>query len=252
MSLDGKRVLVTRTRRQSSTLAEQLAAAGATPIVIPAIEIVPPASYDVLDQSLTVLDTFDWLLFTSANAVDVFAARRDPSLLPKGIGAIGPATAKAIEALGLTVDLLPPRYVAESFTEALIPHAAGKRILLIRAEEARDVLPEALIAAGAQLIVAPAYRNQVPETSIPALRDLFSLPEHCPDIITLTSASTARSLMTLFEAAGLTLPRDIAFASIGPVTTSAICELGYEPAVEATEATIPALVDAIRHHFAAR
>ena len=252
MSLDGKRILVTRTRRQSSTLAEQLAVAGATPIVIPAIEIAPPASYDVLDQSLAVLSTFDWLLFTSANAVDVFAARRDPSMLPKNIAAIGPATAKAIESLGLTVDLLPSRYVAESFAEALIPNAAGKRILLIRAEEARDVLPEALTSAGAQLIIAPAYRNRVPEASIPAIRDLFSLPERYPDIITLTSASTARSLSALLDAAGLALPHDIKLASIGPVTTAAIRELGYEPAVEAQEATIQALVDAVRHHFAAR
>ncbi len=252
MSLDGKRILVTRTRRQSSTLAEQLAVAGAIPIVIPAIEISPPASYEVLDKSLAILDTFDWLLFTSANAVDIFAARRDPLLLPKNIAAIGPATAKAIEALGLTVELLPPRYIAESFAESLIPHAAGKRILLIRAEEARDVLPEALTAAGAQLTIAPAYRNQVPETSIPAIRDLFSMPERYPDIITLTSASTARSLMALLEAAGLTLPRGIAFASIGPVTTAAIRELGYEVAVEAREATIPALVDAVRHYFAVR
>ncbi|HEY8996906.1 MAG TPA: uroporphyrinogen-III synthase [Edaphobacter sp.] len=252
MSLDGKRILVTRTRRQSSALAEQLALAGATPIVIPAIEIGPPTSYEVLDKSLAVLDTFDWLLFTSANAVSVFAARRNASLLPKSIAAIGPATEKAIEALGLTVELLPPRYVAESFAEALIPHAAGKRILLVRAEEARDVLPEALTAAGAKLIIAPAYRNQVPEASIPAMRDLFSTPDRYPDIITLTSASTSRSLIALLEAAGLTLPRDIALASIGPVTTSAILELGYEPTVEATEATIPALVDAIRHHFTAR
>lgn len=247
-SLDGKRILITRTRRQSSVLAGQLAALGATPIAIPAIEIAPPASYITLDRSLAALDTFDWLLFTSANAVDVFAARRNPSLLPKQIAAIGPATAKAIEALGLRVDLLPPRYVAESFAEALAPHAAGKRMLLIRAEEARDVLPEAL--AGAHLTIAPAYRNQVPASSIPAVRDLFSAPELYPDAITLTSASTARSLIALLETANLALPRTIALASIGPVTTAAIRELGYSPTIEAEEATIPALIEAIRQHFA--
>jgi uroporphyrinogen-III synthase len=247
--LDGKRILVTRTRRQSSELAMQLQALGATAIAIPAIEIAPPASYSVLDQALETLDTFDWLLFTSANAVDVFAARRNTALLPRHIAAIGPATAKAIEALGLTVDLLPERYVAESFAEALIPYAAGKRILLIRAEEARDVLPDSLTAAGTDLTIAPAYRNQMPETSIPAVRDLFSRSDKYPDAITLTSASTARSLIALLQAADLTLPGGIALASIGPITSSAIRELGYEPTLEADEATIPALVDALKCHL---
>jgi len=247
--LTGKRVLITRTRRQSSALAAQLEEAGAITIAIPSIEIAPPESYSVLDQALSSLESYEWLLFTSANAVEVFAERRLPSIIPRKIAAIGPATAKAIQALGLNVDLVPLRYVAESFAEALTPHAKGNRMLLVRAEEARDVLPEALITAGADLTVAAAYRNQIPLSSIPAMQEIFANEGLRPDVVTLTSASTARSLVTLLDAAQVAMPRDVLLASIGPITTSAICELGYVPAIEAEQATISALVEAIAQHF---
>lgn len=267
LPLAGKRILITRTRRQASELAAELEALGATPITIPTIEIAPPASYAVLDDALSRLDTFDWLLFTSANAVEIFAQRvkgvphlraegtmvgssSRPATLRAKIAAIGPATAKAIEAIGLNVDLIPPRSIAESLAETLALQASGKRILLVRAEEARDVLPDALTRAGAELTIASAYRNQVPASSIPAIRELFTRSEDYPDAITLTSASTARSLIALLEASELTLPAGIPLASIGPITSQALGELGYEPTIEAGEATIPALVQALVHLFA--
>lgn len=261
------RILITRTRHQASDLATQLEALGATPILIPTIEIAPPQSCVALDAALANLESFDWLIFTSANAVEVFHQRMtsleiqvgnrasDPlsshppqSPFPQ-IAAIGPATAKAVQGIGLTVDLIPPQFVAESLAEALIPQAPGKSFLLIRAAEARDILPAALTAAGAHLTIADAYRNQIPPDSIPALQQLFASPANYPHAITFTSASTARNLVALLEAANLTLPPNIALASIGPITSQTLRELGLIPTLEAHEPTIPALIQVISAHF---
>jgi uroporphyrinogen-III synthase len=249
LSLSGKRILITRTRRQASDLSRQLEALGAIPISVPSIEVVPPANFAVLDDALSRLGSFDWLVFTSANAVEVFAERRDPTQRPKKIAVIGPATARAVEAIGLDVNLVPPRYVAESLADVLISSAAGKQILLVRAEEARDVLPEALLQAGAKLTLAPAYRNQIPASSIPAIREVFARKEDYPDAVTLTSASTVRSLLSLLETSGLVLPAGVPLASIGPITSKALRDLGYQSTIEAKESTIPALVDALVQYF---
>lgn len=254
-SLAGKRILITRTRQQASALAAQLEAIGAFPIAIPAIEIAPPQRYAALDEAIRQVDTFDWLLFTSANAVDAFARRRDAAGLTQvssqqpRVAAIGPATAKAVEGIGLPVALIPPRYVAESFAEALSPRVAGSRVLLVRAEEARDVLPEALTRAGAAVSIAPAYRNQIPAQSIGELQALFGDAATCPDAITFTSASTARNLAALLHEAKVVPPANTVLASIGPITSEAMREAGYVPTVEAAEATIPALVQALSGYF---
>jgi len=252
MPLHHKRILITRTRHQASDLAAQLEALGATTILVPAIEIVPPNSFSALDAALTCLRTYDWLLFTSANAVEAFHRRAQLlhlTQLPKKIAVIGPATLSAANAIGLTVDLVPAQYVAESLTAALLPEAPGKSFLLVRAAEARDHLPETLTAAGATVTIAEAYQNQLPPESIPALQALFASPETCPDAITFTSASTARNLFALLEAANLTLPPNIALASIGPVTSGALRDLGHGPTIEAHEPTISALIQVIVSYF---
>jgi uroporphyrinogen-III synthase len=249
LALQNKRILVTRTRTQASDLAARLEALGATPILIPTIEIVPPETYAPLDTALAQLHSYDWLLFTSANAVEVFQQRRNPSLKPKRIAVIGPATARAVQGIGLAIDLIPPKYVAESLAEALAPEVSGKHMLLIRAAEARDILPEALTAAGATVIIADAYRNQIPHESISAVRQIFTTPASYPDAITFTSASTARNLIALLETAGLTLPFDIVLASIGPVTSQTLRDLGHSAHLEATEPTIAALVKTLTEHF---
>jgi uroporphyrinogen-III synthase len=269
-----RRVLVTRTRRQASELARLIEALGATPILIPTIEIVPPATYAPLDEALAQLASYDWLLFTSANAVEVFHQRRQllgqqnpgvphsdshtwattsrdhpiASPTPK-IAAIGPATARAVQRIGLAVDLVPPRYVAESLVEALVPEAAGKSFLLVRASEARDVLPEALTAAGARVTIAEAYRTQIPSASIAELQHLFAAKETLPDAITFTSASTARNLAALLEAADVILPASIDLISIGPITSQALRDLGLDPVAEAAEPTLLALVDAMQERW---
>jgi uroporphyrinogen-III synthase len=254
LPLHKRRILITRTRRQASDLAAQLEALGATTIAIPTIEIVPPASYAPLDQALARLDTFDWLIFTSVNSVEAFAARlilRElgaPVTLPK-IAVIGPATARAVEAQGFAVDLIPQRYIAESLTESLLPHASGGRMLLVRAGEARDLLPDSLRSAGAEVIVAPAYRNQLPTSSISSVREIFASADAGLDAITFTSASTARNLAALLDRAGLAIPSGVVLASIGPITSDALREFGYRPTVEAAESTIPALVRSLTDYF---
>jgi uroporphyrinogen-III synthase len=252
MPLANKRILITRTRHQASDLATQLEALGATTILIPTIEIAPPTSFAALDAALTCLGTYDWLIFTSANAVEAFHRRAQflhLTQLPQHIAAIGPATLRAANQIGLSVDLIPPQYIAESLTEALLPEAPGKSFLLVRAAEARDILPETLTAAGATVTIAEAYRNRLPTGSIPAIQHLFSSPENHPDAITFTSASTARNLCALLEAANLTLPSSITLASIGPITSEALRDLGHTPTIEASEPTIPALVQSLATHF---
>ena len=246
------RVLITRAPHQASELAEQLRVSGIDPILIPAIETTSPISFAGLDAALQNLDTFHWLLFTSANAVEVFAGRL-PSpggfQMPR-IAAIGQATARAVEAAGLAVDLIPQQAVAESFAEALLPYAVQPdgtptRFLLVRAEQARDHLPETLGAAGAEVIIAPAYRTVIPESSIPAIREMFSRPENYPDAVTFTSSSTAHNLFALLEAAGATLPPQILRVSIGPITSQTLIQLGFPPHVEAKEASVVSLAAAI-------
>jgi uroporphyrinogen-III synthase len=251
-TLTNKRILITRTRHQASDLAAQLEALGATTILIPTIEIVPPASFAALDAALTCLGTYDWLVFTSPNAVEAFHNRAQflhLTQLPKHIAVIGPATLNAANAIGLTVDLLPLQYIGESLAEALLPEAPGKSFLLVRAAEARDSIPQALTAADAIVTIAEAYRNQLPPESIQALQTLFASPETYPDAITFTSASTARNLCALLEAANLPLPPSITLASIGPITSQTLRDLGHAPTIEAAEPTIPALVEALQASF---
>jgi uroporphyrinogen-III synthase len=257
LPLHNRRILITRTRRQASDLAVQLEALGAITILVPTIEIVPPESYAPLDRALADLDTFDWLLFTSTNAVEAFAERmklRDSVSFSGAvkIAVVGPATARAVEAIGLQAALLPPRYVAESLAESLAPHVSDCRVLLVRAEEARDVLPDTLTRSGAVVTVVPAYRNRTPIDSIPTIQQVFLAPNVQIDAVTFTSASTARNLVALLDAASLTLPSGIALASIGPITSDALRELGLNPSIEASEPTIPALVYAVAEHFKLR
>jgi uroporphyrinogen-III synthase len=257
LPLANRRVLITRTRQQASELASQLAALGAQTVTIPTIEIAPPTSFCALDAALACLSCYDWLLFTSANAVHAFQQRAECLSIqphPCRIAAIGPATAKAVADLGLRPQrdtiLVPPQYVAESLAEALTPHAAGQTFLLVRAEEARDILPDTLTAAGAHVTIAPAYRNVTPPEAIPSLQALFAAATTPPDAITFTSSSTARNLLALLETAAITLPSTVVLASIGPITSATLRELGYEPTVEAAEPTVPALAEAIANHFA--
>ena len=250
------RVLVTRSPRQSSELATQLSALGLEPVLVPAIELAPPSSFDALDGALAQLSSYEWLIFTSANAVEAFHGRlelagRGAGVEAVRIAAIGPATARALESVGLVAEVIPPQAVAESLTEALLPHArqrdgSATRFLLVRAEDARDVLPEALRAAGAEVTIAPAYRTVVPSGSIDAVRELFGGEAPGIAAVTFTSSSTARNLLALCEAAGVVLPATALRVSIGPITSETLRSLGYAPHAEAVTASVGALAQAVR------
>jgi uroporphyrinogen-III synthase len=252
------RILVTRSPHQTSALADALRALGAEPVFVPTIELAEPTSFVALDDAILRLEEFHWLLFTSVNAVEVFAKRCGRRVIgAQKIAAIGLATARALEFVGLRVDLLPAQAVAESLTEALLSYArqedgSSTRFLLVRAEIAREYLPETLREAGAEVTIAPAYRTVIPGDSIPALVELFESRERWPDAITFTSSSTATNLLALLEVAGVELPTAVLRVSIGPVTSQTLRAAGFPPHAEATTSTIPELANAVMQALASR
>ena len=253
-ALAGRRILVTRAPHQASELADRLRARDAEPILIPTIEIAPPQSYASLDAALAQLAAFDLIAFTSANAVTALAERAlhlGLTLSPRRIAAVGPSTAKVLETVGLHADVIPQAYTAESLGETLRLEVSGQSILLVLAEDAPRTLRNALTSAGALVTVAAAYSNRIPPASLGGLRELFANESQWPDAITFTSASTARNLTALLETARIPLPQSIVRASIGPITTRALAELGLPRQIEAREATIASLVAALAAHFSA-
>jgi uroporphyrinogen-III synthase len=247
--LAGKRVLITRAREQSSRLRQLLESAGAEVIAIPTIEIVPPDSYAALDTALRNLASYDWLVLTSANAVhamDRRAAEIGVALAPQQIAAIGKATAEVISAIGLKVDIIPPRAVAEALADELAPHVHGKRVQLIRAEVARDLLPESLSAAGAFVTIAEAYKTIIPQASAQELREAH---QRGIDAITFTSASSVQNFLGLARSCDVSLTMEPKKISIGPITSASLKENGLSVDAEAEEATMEALVAAVVRLF---
>jgi uroporphyrinogen-III synthase len=288
--LSGVRVLVGRARHQAGALSIELRQLGAQVLEIPFIEIRKPRSFKLLDSALQHLTDYDWLILTSANGVEAMWERLaklkldDPRVL-KGhgfsrasksgktvaalaagslrIAAIGPATKKAIEQRGVKVDVVPKEYVAESVVRSLRRRVKGKRVLLVRAKVARDVIPMELRKAGAQVDVVEAYETVVPQSSRARLRKALKNPKLRPHVVTFTSSSTVRNFVTLLGSRStlpmlrtvggrepaLSLPKGrpphTSLASIGPVTSSTLRELGLPVDIEADEFTIPGLVAAI-------
>lgn len=250
--LAGRKILITRARHQAQSLASALEEKGATVVAIPAIEIIPPDSYDALDAALWNARNYQWLVVTSANGAEVLADRLAALKIPIAaldalkIAAIGPATARALGKMGLHVDEVPKQAVAESLVESLREQVGGKNVLLVRAKVARDVLPEELRSAGASVDVVDAYQTVVPVTSADDVRLLFAAASRMPDVVTFTSSSTVTNFFRLLREASVPAwPTAMAAASIGPITSQTLRYHGIEPAVEATEYTIPGVVDAL-------
>ena len=180
--LTGQRILIGRARHQSSTLADGLKMLGAQVIAIPFIEIRKPRSFTALDRALSNLKNYDWLILTSANGAESMWSRLRKLKLDKRhlkhlhVAAIGPATKKAIEKRGLKVELVPDEYVAESVVKKLKDTVKGKRILLVRAKVARDIIPVELRKAGADIHVVEAYETVLPKASRPRLQKLIKGP----------------------------------------------------------------------------
>ena len=245
LPLFGRRIVITRDRRQAMDLAEPIEALGGEAWLLPMIEIREPADPAPLDQAIANLNSYDWLIFTSVNGVKYFLEGLDRSAvdlrsLKAKICAIGPATRAAVEALHLKVDLMPEEYVAESLVKAFAPEdLSWRRILLPRAAVARDLVPMELKRRGATVDVVEAYRTVIPENTAERAREILA---RCPHWITFTSSSTVTNFIAT---AGKDTLNGVKVASIGPITTQTAHECGVPVDVEARPHTIDGLVAAI-------
>ncbi|HEY1768176.1 MAG TPA: uroporphyrinogen-III synthase [Terracidiphilus sp.] len=253
LPLASRCVLVTRAAHQAGKLSELLRALGAEPVEVPVLEFRPPASFEPLDEALRQIDAYDWLVLTSANAARGLSERaadlgiRLDQRVTMQVAAVGPGTASAAQKAKLTVTVLPEAHVAEGLVAALETETAGKRVLLARAAVARDVLPDALRAAGARVDVVDAYRNILPDSAPALLRQAL---EQRIDAATFTSSSSVTHLKEAAEKAGIAFPfAGVPAISIGPVTSRTLREFAWEPAAEAAPSDIPGLVTAVLQYF---
>jgi uroporphyrinogen III methyltransferase / synthase len=251
----GKTAVVTRSRNQASRLVEMLNNAGARCLEMPTIEIMAPADFTPLDAALQHLNRYDWVIFTSANGVTAFMDRLfhmglDVRALGRAkIAVIGPATGDSLKQYGLMTDVVPKTFQAEGLLEVLTPRLlGGTRILLARAEQARDVLPEGLAGLGMAVDVVPVYRAVPPKSISDEAAGL--LEEGRVDILTFTSSSTVHNFAGLVGRDRFqSLAADATVASIGPITTETLKEYGITPQIEPAAFTIPALAAAIIDYF---
>jgi len=253
--LAGRRIAITRPRRQAADLASRLEALGAQVIALPAIAIEPVDDPSQLDIALGELASYDWIVFTSANGVHAFERRLRANALDwttrhrARIAAIGPATAATLQALGVTIAVMPSEYIAEKLADAL-GNVAGQRILLPRADIARETLRDELRLRGADVNEIAAYRT-VAQPLAPELLE-HALGSGRVDAMTFTSSSTVRSLVESLRASGYDPQKalaGIALACIGPITAATLRECGLEPGLVAQEYTIAGLVAALVAHF---
>jgi uroporphyrinogen III methyltransferase / synthase len=244
-----KRVLITRPQAQARGMSDGLLAAGYEPVFFPVIEIQPMQDNRDLDEALEHLTRYGWIVFTSANAVDVVFGRPQARIAAKsmqngvGVAAIGPKTAKALQAHGVTPDFVPKEYVAE----AIVPGMGdlhGKRVLLPRAEIARKALPQAIAAAGGVPHEIAVYRT-LPARPSP---EAFEALRTGVDVISLTSPSTVANFITILRQSGIDpfhLAGNPLIACIGPITETAARGAGFKNVAVAEEYTAEGLIHLI-------
>jgi len=252
----GRRIVVTRAADQAAELVDRLERLGAEALAAPTIELEPLDRQQALDHALESLDRFDWIVFTSAHGVEVFFeqlanAGGDCRRLGRTrVAAIGPVTARALSRHGLRADWVPEEFRAEALAEGLAPHVRGKRVLLPRAEGARDLLPTSFARAGAEVVDVATYRANSPRALPDRVREL--LERGSIDAITFTSSSTVRHFHRLLGDGATPKRIGAAVACIGPVTAETARALGWSVDVEAREYTTDGLVDALIDYFASR
>lgn len=244
--LTGLRVVVTRTREQASSLVAQLEACGVVPIEVPVIATAEPADGGLaLTAAVESLGAGDWVAVTSPTGAERFCAALSASTVLDGVrfAAVGPSTAAVLERHGITPDLLPPQFVAESLLDVFpSPPVGGGRVVLARAAVGRDVLPGGLVRAGWAVDVVEAYRT-VPTTITDGQRSEVA----SADVVTFTASSTVERFIDLVGIGAV--PPTVAV--IGPITAATAREQGLVVDVEAAEHTIPGLVAALKTHFGA-
>lgn len=247
--LFGQRVVVTRARHQASELSQAIESLGGEAWEFPMIEIVPPTDSAYLIKAINNLNCFQWLVFTSANGVEGFFAElknqeRDVrDLVGIEIVAIGPATKVAIEQRGIRASYVPEEFRAEKIVEGLSSRIlSGQRVLLARAEEARDILPESLKAMGVDVWDVPVYKTVIGGANSGELKSLLRDKEiHS---VTFTSSSTVRNFVALIEG-DVSLLDNVSLYSIGPITSATAQELGLTIFKEAAQYTINGLVETL-------
>jgi uroporphyrinogen III methyltransferase / synthase len=256
--LFGRRVVVTRARAQAGELSAKLEGLGAEVLEFPTIEILPPEDFEPLDAAIRDLDSFAWLIFTSVNGVEAFAGRLahnglDLRAVPRNarIAAIGPATAQRIRDLGLQVDVVPREFRAEALIERVTGDSlAGQKVLIPRARVAREILPDKLREAGAEVVVPPAYE------SVPSLAGRNELAKRLQDdevaCVTFTASSTVENFVRAFGAKeAVRLLAETRVACIGPITADTARKHGIRVDARAREYTIDGLIEAVVELLAA-
>jgi uroporphyrinogen III methyltransferase/synthase len=258
--LFGKRVLVTRPRDQAAELVQRLEAMGAEAIEAPMIRILPPEDLSALDEAVANAGRFDWIIFSSANAVDAFMERlragdRDTRALHGAkLCGVGPATAERLARHGLMMDVTPPEYRAEAMLRAIAEHGdvRGLKVLLPRADIGRELVAEELKKHGADVTEVIAYRTVVAEPEREGEPDIYRmLLERRIDVVTFTSPSAVRNMVRVLGAEpAADLLQSTVVASIGPVTAEAAQQSNIHTTIMPTQYTVPALVEAIVKFFA--
>lgn len=257
--LAGRSVVVTRTADQAAALVEPLEALGAEVLVFPVLEIADPEDWELADEAIASLAAYDWIVLTSANGVGRFLRRfkavggSRQALLGARFAAVGSATAESMRTHGIPPRLVPADFRAEGLVEAFrqMNAGVGMRVLIPRAQRAREVFPQELRKLGAQVDVVPVYRT------IPAEPDLDVLArfhDATVDCVTFTSGAIAKAFVSALRKDGLdpdAVMDRVAVASVGPVTTHTLEALGYEADIEAKRSTMPALADAITAYYEA-
>jgi len=256
--LFGKRVLVTRPRDQAAEMVDRLTVMGAEAIEAPMIRIMPPHDPDPLLRAAANASAFDWIVFTSANAVESFmtafldGTRDIRALNGPRLCTVGSGTAERLARYGIKVDLIPDEFRAEAVVEAMTRDGSivGTSVLVPRADIGRDVIAEGLRVAGAMITDVVAYRTVLEEAQQDGGPDIYRmLLDGRIDVVTFTSPSAVRNFSAIYGAEQtIDLLKNTVVAAIGPVTADAATQVGLSVTVIPAVSTIPALVDAIAMH----
>jgi uroporphyrinogen III methyltransferase/synthase len=254
-ALNGKRILITRSKKQLVAVAKKLSSLGAVPIEFPTLEFAPPESFEQVDQAISQIEEFDWVVFTSVNGVNSFLDRMatleyDIHRLERvKVAAVGPSTGSALKTRGIIPSFVPRRYLTREIAQGLGDKIRGKRILLPRADIASKELRELLESKGAFVEEVVAYRTILPRDSEVSLSGGIFWEETRPDYIMFTSSSTVKNFIRLLGKENMSqMPEGIKIACIGPVTAKTATKLGLRADIVATEHSIDGLIEAMIKH----